>query len=114
MAHKLMEGFKKANSNNLPELSVVTLGVFISKDQNFISPEISNVKAVRNGRESYGESAIRYVQEKREGNVYTLFCSVAPEHKVTLKGYRVELVVDVEKSEILVSRCHDCIAALGG
>lgn len=33
---------------------------------------------------------------------------------MTLKGYRVELVVDVEKSEILVSRCHDCIAALGG
>lgn len=39
-----MEGFKKANSNNLPELNVVTLVVFISKDQNFISPEISNVK----------------------------------------------------------------------
>ena len=60
--HKLIEGFEKANSDNLPEVDIVSLGVYIAKDSNFISPEISNIKAIRNGRESYGEQAIGYVQ----------------------------------------------------
>jgi hypothetical protein len=57
--------------------------LFIVKDDNFISPEISKVKAIRNGRESYGESAIGYVQVKRSGNHYSLMYAIAPEHKVT-------------------------------
>ena len=48
--HKLMEGFEKANSDNLPKVDIVSLGVYIAKDSNFISPEISNIKAILNGR----------------------------------------------------------------
>ena len=47
--HKLIEGLEKANSDNLPEVDIVSLGVYIAKDSNFISPEISNIKAIRNG-----------------------------------------------------------------
>jgi hypothetical protein len=50
MAHKLLVGFEKATGDNLPGMNIVSLGVFIGKDSNFISPEISNVKAIRNGR----------------------------------------------------------------
>ena len=37
----------------------------------------------------------QYVQVKREENIDTVVCIVAPEHKVTSKGYKVELVMDV-------------------
>jgi hypothetical protein len=84
--HKLLEGFEKANSDNLPEVNIVALVIFIAKDSNFISPEISNIKSIRNGRESYGESALGYVQLKREGHVTTVVGCVAPEHKVSSEG----------------------------
>jgi hypothetical protein len=67
---------------NIPLVDVVMMGLFIVKDDNFISPEISKVKAIRI-RESYGESAIGYVQVKRSGNHYSLMYAIAPEHKVT-------------------------------
>ena len=47
-AHKLLEGYEKAKSNNLPEVNIIALVHFIAKDSNFISPEISNHKAMRN------------------------------------------------------------------
>ena len=40
MAHKLLKGFVKGNSDNLPEVNIISLGVFIAKDNNFISSEI--------------------------------------------------------------------------
>lgn len=113
-AHKLLEGYEKANSDNLPEVNIIALAHFIAKDSNFISPEISNIKAMRNGRESYGESAIGYVQLKREGHITTVISCVAPEHKVTSNGYKVEIVVDSSKGEITSCKCYGCIAALGG
>ena len=48
--HKLLEGFEKANSGNVPEVNIVALNIFIAKGSNFIPPEISNIKAIRNGR----------------------------------------------------------------
>ena len=72
------------------------------------------MKSIRNGRESYGESAIGYVQVKREENINTVVGIVGPEHKVSSNGYKVELVMDVLKSEILSCKCYDCIAAQGG
>ncbi|KAK4037956.1 hypothetical protein OUZ56_029979 [Daphnia magna] len=52
-AHKLLEGYEKTNSDNLPEVNIIALAHFIAMDSNFISPEISNIKAMRNDRESY-------------------------------------------------------------
>ncbi len=113
-AHKLLEGYEKANSDNLPEVNIIALANFIAKDSNFISPEISNTKAMRNGRESYGESAIGYVQLKQEGHITTVLSCVAPEHKVTSNGYKVEIIVDSSKGKITSCKCYGCIAALGG
>ena len=114
MAHKLLEGFVKGNSDNLPEVNIISLGVFIAKDNNFISSEISNIKAIRNGRESYGESAVGYVQVKRVKHIHTVVCDVAPEHKVRSKGYKVELIVNSLKGEIVSCKCYGCVAAVGG
>ncbi|KZS09151.1 Uncharacterized protein APZ42_026642 [Daphnia magna] len=114
MSHKLIDGYEKAYNDNIPLVDVVMMGLFIAKDDNFISPEISNVKAIRNGRESYGESAIGYVQVKRTGILYSLICEIAPEHKVTSASYIVELIVNAQKSEIVSVKCFDCVSSLGG
>ena len=89
MAHKLLKGFVKGNSDNLPEVNIISLGVFIAKDNNFISPEISNIKAIRNGRESYGESAVGYVQVKRVKHIHTVVCDVARNTKSDLKATKL-------------------------
>jgi hypothetical protein len=68
---------------------------------------------MRSGRESYGESAIDYVQLKREGHINTVLSCVSPEHKVTSNGYKVEIVVDSSKGEITSCKCYGCIVALG-
>ncbi len=91
-------------------MNIISLGIFIGKDSNFISPEIFYVKTIRNGR----ESALGYVQVKKEGHIHTVKCCLAPEHKVTSKGYQVELVVNILKGEIVLCKCYDCITALGG
>ena len=114
MAHILLDKFEKATSHNLPHVDIVMMAIFIKKDRNFISPEIKNVKAIRNGRESYGESAVGYVQVKKTGNIYTLLCGVTPEHKVTSQSYKVEVVVDIGKGEIRSAKCFGCVASLGG
>ena len=64
--------------------------------------------------ESLGEQAIGYVQCKRVGNITTVVCCVAPEHKVTSEGYKVEIVVDSSKGEITSCKCYGCVAAFGG
>ncbi len=89
MTHKLLPRCNKANSDNLPLVDIVMVANYIAKDGNYISPEIVNVKAIRNGRESYGESAISHVQVKRTGDIYSVICGVAPEHNVTSKSYKL-------------------------
>lgn len=114
MTHKLLPGYSKANSDNLPLVDIVMVANYIAKDGNYISPEIANVKAIRNGRESYGESAIGHVQVKRIGDIYSVICGVAPEHNVTSKSYKVELKVDAQKCTITSLKCSDCVASAGG
>lgn len=80
--HKLLQGFEKANSLNLPVVDVHMLAEFIKKDTNFLSPEIRNIKAARNGRESYGDSAIGYVQLKRSIDECVVIAAISPEHNV--------------------------------
>jgi hypothetical protein len=62
MCHRLLDGFIKADSNNISVVDIHMFTDYIKKDSNFISPEIRCVKVTRNGRESYGNSAIGYVQ----------------------------------------------------
>ena len=55
---------------------------YFSEYCNFISLEIRCVKTAKSFSESYGNSAIGYVQVKIEGNMCKVLGSVALEHKV--------------------------------
>lgn len=112
--HKLLDGFEKANSKNLPVVDVHMLTEFIKKDTNFISPEIRNVESVRNGRESYGDSAIGYVQLKRSPDDCIVIAALSPEHNVRNSSYRVEVNVDLKNSVVKSVNCLDCVASRGG
>lgn len=87
---------------------------YIKRDTNFIAPEIRCVKATRNGRESYGDSAIGYVQLKRADNQCTIIAACCPEQSVRSKSYRVQVEIDLTNSEMKSAACHDCVASAGG
>ncbi|KZS06367.1 Uncharacterized protein APZ42_030209 [Daphnia magna] len=114
MSHRLLEGFIKADSNNIPVVDIHMFSDYIKKDANFICPEIRCVKATRNGRESYGDSVIGYVQIKRTEKYCTIVAACCPEQSVRSKSYRVQVEVDLENSEIKSAICHDCVASAGG
>lgn len=67
----------------------------------------------RASRDTYGDSAIGYVQVKREGNICIVKGKICPEHRVRGKNYNVTLEVDENAEEIQSVLCHDCAAALG-
>lgn len=114
MANRLLPGYQRANSNNLPTLDIIMFRNYIQKDVNYISPEIANVNSLRAGRESYGESAIGWVQVHRHENVFTVLGVIAPEHNVTSKNYIVEVKIDIETYEIVSAICKSCVAHQGG
>ena len=93
MSHRLLEGFIKADSNNIPVVDIHMFSDYIKKDSNFIAPEIRCVKATRNGCESYGDSAIGYVQLKRTHGQCTIIAACCPEQSVRSKSYRVEVEI---------------------
>lgn len=65
------------------------------------------------GRENYGDSAIGYVQVKRQSGKCIVKCKICPEHKVRSKNYTVTLIVDEEQCCIDSVECHDCAASSG-
>ena len=74
----------------------------------------SPISLNRAGREKYGDSAIGYVQLRRDGDWCQVSARVTPEHKVTSKPYRVTAFID-EKSEVVEKiECLDCVACKGG
>lgn len=112
--HKLLPGFIKADSHNLPVVDVYMMMEYIKQDNNFISPEIRNWKSARAGRESYGDSAVSYVQLKRKENECIVAVAVTPEHNVKNAGYRVRVNIDLQNSKIISVICEDCVASEGG
>lgn len=53
-------------------------------------------------RENYGDSAIGYVQIKREGSIIcNVKAQICPEHRVRNKNYHVSLTINEEKEEIV-------------
>lgn len=67
----------------------------------------------RSERESYGDSAVGYVQLKRDGDQCTVKARITPEHNVRRKAYSVILVVDEARETINSVQCNDCTAHLG-
>ena len=92
---------EKATSKNLHVVDVHMLTEFIKKDTHFISPEIRYVKSVRNGRESYGDSAFSYVQLKRSSDDCIVIAAMSPEHNVRNSSYRVEVNVGSSQLNVL-------------
>lgn len=112
---KVKPGYIKANSHNIPVVDIDMFTSYLKADGNFISPEIRCVRAVRSGRESYGDSAIGYVQLKRDNEgLCTVLAAVAPEHNVRSKAYEVQIDVDVRNNTVMQVKCHDCVASQGG
>lgn len=67
----------------------------------------------RSCRESYGDSAIGYVQVKRIGAICTVKALVTPEHRVRTKAYSVILVCNEAEEVIESCKCEDCPASQG-
>ncbi|XP_018374671.1 PREDICTED: uncharacterized protein LOC108768651 [Trachymyrmex cornetzi] len=108
------KGFVKANSSNLPQIDMFTVLTFLRDDDRFNAPEIRSAKASLNCRENYGDTAIGYVQLKREGDLCIVKCRVCPEHKVRSKSYSTTLIINEATEKIIDVQCHDCAAATGG
>ncbi|XP_046408102.1 uncharacterized protein LOC124172687 [Ischnura elegans] len=107
-------GFVKACSNNLPVVDPFMIGVYLSSNADFAGSEQRGVKLARSARENYGDSAIGYVQIKRDGGKCWSLARVTPEHKVKVKPHIVEIVVNEDEGAIEEAKCHGCAAALGG
>lgn len=114
MANRLLPGYQKADVHNLPVVDLDMMTNYIKSNENFYTPESRCVKAARAGRESYGDSAIGYVQLKRTDGICNLIANIAPEHKVRSKSYRVECVINIEEGSVSSVKCLDCIASQGG
>lgn len=68
---------------------------------------------LRSQRESYGDSAIGYVQVKRDGDLCVFKARVTPEHNVRQKCYNVSATCNEAEETILNIQCEDCTAHLG-
>jgi hypothetical protein len=67
----------------------------------------------RSSRESYGDSAIGFVQIKRDSGKCSIISKVTPEHKVRAQPYSVMVNIDEINEVIEDARCHSCTAAQG-
>ncbi|KAB0802565.1 hypothetical protein PPYR_04751 [Photinus pyralis] len=107
-------GFVKAQSDNLPHVDALMVAEFFASSDKYTAAEIRGLKAMRAGRESYGDAAVGYVQIQRSQNVCTIKCRLCPEHRVRQKNYSVVVVIDEVEEKILSADCQDCAAGAGG
>ncbi|XP_035435718.1 uncharacterized protein LOC118266384 [Spodoptera frugiperda] len=107
-------GFVKAQSDNLPKIDAFMMTTYFASNPDFTSAEVKGVKAARSQRESYGDSAVGYVQIKREGNLCVVKARITPEHNVRQKSYAVQAVCDEAEETVISVECLDCAAHLGG
>ena len=98
MSHKLIDGYKKAYNDNTPLVDVVMMGSFISKDGNFISPEIANVKAVRNGKGIVWHIGLRICTRKK--NWGHLFFNLSNSTRTQINYYKLQSGIDCKRNAI--------------
>ncbi|CAG9762581.1 unnamed protein product [Ceutorhynchus assimilis] len=108
------EGYQKADSRNLLHVNVEMVYEFFTNNANLNEPQSSGVKVVRSGREDYGDSAVGYVQVKRNEDMCTVQGRICPEHKVRSKPYTVKCLVDEKDRVVEKVDCMDCAASAGG
>jgi hypothetical protein len=86
----------------------------MSKDSRFVSASTRDGKIQRAARESYGDSAVGWIQLKEDGNLTTVIGRISPEHEVTSTAYEVQAVINTCQEEIIDASCFSCAASLGG
>ncbi|XP_046382223.1 uncharacterized protein LOC124154049 [Ischnura elegans] len=109
----MQPGYSKASSNNLPAVDVLMVADFMKRSPLFVSSEQRGVKLARSSRENYGDSAVGYVQVKREEEKCYVMGKITPEHKIRDKPYSVSAVIDEEEGSVEEVSCHDCAASAG-
>ncbi|KAF2891193.1 hypothetical protein ILUMI_14980, partial [Ignelater luminosus] len=62
-------------------------------------------------QKEYGDTAVGYVQPKRESNQCIIKCKICIEHKIKSKLYNVALIVNEMEETIISVQCHDCAAS---
>ncbi|XP_060807339.1 uncharacterized protein LOC132903320 isoform X2 [Amyelois transitella] len=105
-------GFVKAQSDNLPKIDAFMMTSYFASNPDFTSAEIRGVKAARSTRESYGDSAVGYVQVKRDGDICVVKARITPKHNVRQKCYAVICTCNETEETILSVQCEDCAAHL--
>lgn len=110
----LEAGFIKARSSDLPIMTEEMISEFLESDCRFTAAENQGIKLSKAANRLYGDSAIGYVQVKKEGPLCTVIVRVTPEHKVRNTGYRVTAAIDEKKRCIVSAACLDCTASEGG
>ncbi len=113
-SNSLKSGFVKGDSRNLPKVDSLMVFSFMSNDSRFVSASTRDGKIQRAARESYGDSAIGWIQLKEDGNLTTVIGRISPEHKVTSTAYEVQVVINTYQEEIIDASCFSCAASLGG
>ncbi|CAH0715416.1 unnamed protein product, partial [Brenthis ino] len=111
---KLSNGFQVADSRNLPKVDYLMLLEYMHENECYNIAETRSAKALLASREAYVDTAVGYVEVKREGDMCTVQCRVTPEHKVKAKLYQITAVIKESDEKIVSVECNDCAASAGG
>ncbi|XP_048484644.1 uncharacterized protein LOC125490211 [Plutella xylostella] len=111
---KTSEGFVRADSRNLPKVDLPMLLEFMHQNDVYNASEIRGAKVLMSSRDGYVDTAVGYVEIKRDNNICSLKARITPEHKVRTKMYTVGIVIDENTEAIKQVTCDDCAASAGG
>jgi hypothetical protein len=67
----------------------------------------------RSTQENYGDTAIGYVELKREASKCAVKGRVCPEYRLRSKAYTTEVMLSEEEGKIITASCKDCTASQG-
>ncbi|CAG9124563.1 unnamed protein product [Plutella xylostella] len=71
----------------------------------------SNKTVKKSSRDSYVDTAVGYVEVKREQIQCVVKAKVVPEHKVTIKHYIVTATINEKEDEVIETTCDGCAAS---
>lgn len=111
---KVSDGYAMADSRNLPKVDYMMLLQYMRENDSFNVAEIRGAKVLLSSRDAYVETAVGYVEVKRENAVCFIKGRVTPEHRVRTKMYSVVASINEAEETILDVKCEDCAASQGG
>lgn len=111
---KVSEGFQVADSRNLPKVDYLMLLEYMQENDCFNVAETRSAKTLLASREAYVDTAVGYVEVRRDGDLCIINCRVTPEHKIKAKLYRVTATINETEQKFVKMECNDCAASAGG